>query len=248
MDFSQLHIKNNVVYITEETNSFSDVYIAVRQKEQRILTDKEVALLPKLKRNEWEFRVKSTERFINYIDSKKEALNILDVGCGNGWFTNAISNVSEKNKVIGLDVNRNELEQAARVFKRQNLQYVYCDIFKKESSFKQQFDIITLNSCVQYFPDFRTLISTLKMFLKPNGEIHIIDSPFYKASQIAEAKQRTFNYYTKLGFPEMASHYFHHSVDNLDEFEYLYTNKHKLLNKILNRKDSPFPWIRFRKQ
>ncbi|MBC3845570.1 class I SAM-dependent methyltransferase [Winogradskyella echinorum] len=248
MDFSQLHIKNNVVYITEETNSFSDVYIAVRQKEQRILTDKEVALLPKLKRNEWEFRVKSTERFINYIDSKKEALNILDVGCGNGWFTNAISNVSEKNKVIGLDVNRNELEQAARVFKRQNLQYVYCDIFKKESGFKQQFDIITLNSCVQYFPDFRKLISTLKMFLKPNGEIHIIDSPFYKASQITEAKQRTLNYYNKLGFPEMASHYFHHSIDNLDEFEHLYTNKHKLLNKILNKKDSPFPWIRFIKQ
>ena len=67
MDFSKSHIKNKVIHLTEATNLFSDIYIAVRDKEQRVLTDKDVALLPYIKRNEWEFRIKSTERFINYI-------------------------------------------------------------------------------------------------------------------------------------------------------------------------------------
>lgn len=245
MDFSTSNIKNKVVYLTKETNSFSDVYIAVRDKEQRVLTDKDVALLPHLKHNEWEYRIKSTERFTNYISLKKERLSVLDIGCGNGWFTNAIAKVSNKNKVIGLDINREELEQAARVFKRPNLQFVYGDIFKIEEAFNNKFDIITLNSCVQYFQDFKALFSTLKLFLKPHGEIHIIDSPFYKPSQLAEAKKRTLAYYTTLGFPEMASNYFHHSFSDIQQFELLYSNKNKLLNKILNKKDSPFPWIRY---
>ncbi|NRD24321.1 class I SAM-dependent methyltransferase [Winogradskyella litoriviva] len=245
MDFNNSHIKNNVIYLTEEVTAFSDIYIAVREKEQRVLTDKTVALLPYLKRNEWEYRVKSTERFMSYLSSKKETLAILDVGCGNGWFTNVIAKVSEKNEVIGLDVNRDELEQATRIFKRNNLQFVYGDIFEIENAFKRQFDIITLNSCIQYFSEFQALFSTLKLFLKPEGEIHIIDSPFYKKDKIAEAKQRTVSYYTDLGFPEMASNYFHHSINNLQEFEILYSNKNKLLNKILNRKDSPFPWLRY---
>ncbi|MCK0178943.1 methyltransferase domain-containing protein [Flavobacteriaceae bacterium S0862] len=245
MDFRNAHIEKNVVYITEESGEFSDVYIAVRDKEQRILSDKKVALLPYIKQNEWGYRVKSTGRFIDYMASKNDGLNILDIGCGNGWFTNIIASVSSKNHIIGLDVNREELEQGARVFKKKNLQFTYGDIFKLGTIFKEQADIITLNSCVQYFSDFETLIVTLKSFLKSNGEIHIIDSPFYKKDQITEAKQRTLNYYTKLGFPEMASNYFHHSIDSVSEFETLYTNRNKILNKLLNKKDSPFPWLRY---
>ena len=89
------------------------------------------------------------------------------------------------------------------------------------------------------------MFSILKSFLKLYGEIHILDSPFYKASQVTKAKQRTLDYYIMLGFMEMAAHYFHHTVDDHQEFEYLYINKNKLLNKIYNKKDSPFPWLRF---
>ena len=92
------------------------------------------------------------------------------------------------------------------------------------------------------------MFSTLKSFLKPNGEIHIIDSPFYKNDAITEAQKRTLNYYTSIGFPEMASNYFHHSVDDILEFKTLYANKNKFLNKILLKKDSPFPWLCYKKQ
>ncbi len=243
MDFSKSQKKNGVFYLTEENLVFSDVYIAVREKENRILSDKEVALLPYLKRYEWPLREKSTERFLKYIASKNNALQILDIGCGNGWFSHKTATVSEKHQVIGLDVNSEELKQATRVFQKENLQFVYGDLFEMESAFKEQFDIITLNGAVQYFPDFKVLLTSILSFLKPNGEIHVIDSPFYEKNQIVAAKKRTLNYYTQMGFPSMAANYFHHDISTIIDFQVFYHKKRSYLNRLLGKNDSPFPWL-----
>ena len=245
MDFDSIKQKNNIYYLTEEKTSFSNVYLAVRKKENRILTDEDVKLLPYLKRNEWPFREQSTERFINYMASKEKSLKILEIGCGNGWFSNKIAGVSKKHSVIGLDVNSEELKQATRVFRKENLKFVYGNIFEIETIFHNQFDIIVLNGAVQYFQNFNRLFSTLVSFLKEHGEIHIIDSPFYTREKIDDAKSRTLAYYTKLGFPEMASNYFHHTITEIKEFEVLYRYKNKIINKVLIKKESPFSWYRF---
>jgi ubiquinone/menaquinone biosynthesis C-methylase UbiE len=247
MGFETLKQKDNIYYITEEKTFFSDVYIAVRKKENRILSDDRVKLLPYLKRNEWPLRIQSTERFINYIAKKDKAIQILDIGCGNGWFSNKIAGVSKKNSIVGLDVNSVELKQATRVFSRENLKFVYGNIFNIKSFFKEQFDIIILNGAVQYFPDFNILLTTLLSFLKYDGEIHIMDSPFYTKENIEDAKTRTVSYYTKLGFPEMASNYFHHTITDIQKFEVLYKYKKNIIDKVLGRKDSPFSWYCYTK-
>lgn len=248
MDFSNVTQLQNVYYITPEDPSFSKVYLAVREKEQRILTDTEVRKLPYLQKYEWPFRVKSTERFISYIAEKNDPMKILTIGCGNGWFSNKIAAVSEENQVIGLDVNREELEQAARIFPKKNIQFVYADIFKVSEQFESQFDIITLNGAIQYFEDFEGLMTLLNTFLKAKGEIHIMDSPFYKATEIPTAKERTKAYYTELGVPQMAANYYAHDLNLVKDFDVLYTYKRNIINKILARKNSPFSWYRFIKK
>lgn len=248
MDFSRITQQQNVYYLTPENPEFSEHYLAVREKEDRILTDYEVRQLPYLKRHEWELREKSTERFIQYISEKNTELDILDIGCGNGWFSNKIAQVSESNNVIGLDVNRDELEQAARIFKSKNLHFVYADIFKISAQFNTKFDIISLNGAVQYFENFDALMTLLQSFLKSKGEIHIIDSPFYNTSDISEAKDRTTEYYTNIGVPKMAFHYFHHDKKLISNFDILYKYKRNIIHKILGKKDSPFSWYRYTKQ
>jgi len=248
MDFSRITQQQNVYYLTPEDASFSTHYLAVREKENRILTDVEVRKLPNLDKYEWPFRVKSTERFINYIASKNNDMQLLTIGCGNGWFTHKIAEVSEKNQVVGLDVNREELEQAARIFKKKNLKFIYADIFKASEYFQRKFDVITLNGAIQYFEDFEGLLTLLKSFLKPGGEIHIIDSPFYKTEEITDAKQRTKEYYTELGVPEMAENYFHHDQKLVANFDILYSYKRNIIYKVLGKKDSPFSWYRFIKK
>ena len=239
---------NNVFYLTPKENGFSDVYIAVRDKEQRFLNDKEVVKLPFCSKNnphykEWKLRQKSAFRFTNYIQDKPNNLKVLEIGCGNGWFSNLIAKSSNVNKVIGLDINSDELEQATHVFQKQNLQFAYGDIFKMEAVFQNSFDIIVLNASVQYFPSFDQLITQLKKFLVSNGEIHIIDSPFYHKEQVKKAKERSLEYYTMLGFPEMADNYFHHEVSDLENFKVLYKPNDSFYNKVVRRKDSPFMWL-----
>lgn len=248
LDFSRITQQKNVYYLTPEDTGFSEHYLAVREKENRVLTDAEVRKLPYVERDEWPFRIKSTERFLTYIDKKANPLHILTIGCGNGWFSNKIAEVSEENQIIGLDVNREELEQAARIFHKTNLHFVYADLFKVSEKFINTFDVITLNGAIQYFEDFDGLITLLQSFLKSNGEIHIIDSPFYNASEIPAAQERTRAYYTALGVPEMASHYHAHNINLVDHFDRLYTYKRNVIHKLLGKKDSPFSWYRFTQQ
>lgn len=242
LDFSRITQQENVYYLTPEDASFSKYYLAVREKENRILTDAEVRKLPYIDRDEWPYRIKSTERFLAYVAEENDPMEILTIGCGNGWFSNKIAEVDTKHEVIGLDVNREELEQASRVFKKKNLHFVYADIFKVSEYFQRKFDIITLNGAVQYFEDFEGLISLLTTFLAIDGEIHIIDSPFYTTAEIPAAKERTKAYYTELGVPEMAAHYHAHHKNFVKNFDILYTYKRNIIHKILGKKDSPFSW------
>lgn len=249
MDLKFLFKKNGIGYLSQNENPFSSVYLEVRKKELRILSDNEVKKLPFMilsnpNAKEWKLRQKSSERFINYLKMKPKNLQIIDIGCGNGWFTNLISEVSQNNNVFGLDINILELEQATRVFKKGNLQFIYGDIFQFESTLFNLFDVIILNASIQYFKNLRQVMKQLRLFLKPNGEIHIIDSPFYSKEELLSAKKRTNGYYTGLGFPEMIEYYFHHTFDDIRDFEILYYPKQSVLKKFTREKDSPFYWLK----
>lgn len=240
-----------VTYLTAKKEAFSDSYIAIRSKENRVLTDDEVRQLPYTaasnpNANEWKVRQHSSKRFLDYLSNKKDSLHVLDIGCGNGWFSHLMSQIPNTT-VVGLDINAIELEQAATVFDAPNLTFVYGDIFEI-ITFQNQFHIITLNACVQYFPNFDTLIHRLKTFLLPHGEIHIIDSPFYTIENLADAQKRSIAYYTNLGFPEMANYYYHHSIEAISEFDILYQPPKNKISKWLSVDYSPFMWLKYSKK
>jgi len=247
-------LKNGVFYLSKADDAFEIKYIELRKKEKRIYSDAEVKLLPNADgsyphKDEWKLRKRSSERFVSYLKKYNNKTNLLDIGCGNGWFS---ANIAKNNSVdvYALDINKTELEQAARVFNYQNLKFIYGNIF--ENIFGQgSFDIITLNSSVQYFGELPKLIKRLFYYLVEEGEIHIMDSPFYNRNELAGAKERTARYYNSTGFPEMAKHYHHHTFDELNDFEYkiLYDPKSSSvkLKKLFSIKDSPFPWIRIKK-
>ncbi len=245
-------IINGLHYLTKKRDSFSIVYDKVRKKEGRILKDAEVRLLPNALMNnknykEWQLRKRSSIRFLDYFVHKKSNIKLLDIGCGNGWFTHLLAKSSTNNTITGIDISSIELEQAARIFKRKNLRFVYGDIFQLKHIFENQFDMITLNACVQYFPDLNNLFKVLKSFLKSQGELHIIDSPFYKTSKINQAKERSQVYYTNLAFAEMSDYYHHHKKDDIKNFKVLYKPSKNLIKRFAKKKDSPFMWLRYTK-
>jgi ubiquinone/menaquinone biosynthesis C-methylase UbiE len=227
---------------------FEDLYIAVRQQEKRIYTDEQLQLLPDIDHiyyDEWKIRKRSSERLINYLTKKNRTLEILEVGCGNGWLSAKLANIPDST-VAGLDINQVEIEQANRVFNKENLEFLY-DSFNENTFDNRRFDTIIFAASLQYFPSVVTVMNHALAILRPGGEIHIIDTPFYKPAQAWIAGQRSNQYYTALGVPEMAAHYFHHAVSEFWGFKYkILFNPARFYNRLF-RKD-PFFWIRIEKQ
>lgn len=222
---------------------FEVAYLKVRRLEDRVYSDEEVKNLPysEKQKEEWKMRAKSAERFRKYLNKKHQNSRLLEIGCGNGWFTNYCA--KSVKSAIGVDINSTELKQAAKLFGNSHTQFYYWDLFT-DSPFEDKFDIIVLNAAVQYFENFKKLIDQLKTLLKKDGEIHIIDSPFYQSKEIAAAKSRTKTYYSQKGVEHMAKQYFHHDVKVLKQFTLLYKGRKSKLEKLILGKDSPFSWYK----
>ena len=236
---------------TPRVGKFEENYIQVREKEGRIYSENEIKMLPFLTdhalANEWKLRNRSTKRLCKYFSAKSGKV-LIDIGCGNGWFSHLLSDNKDL-KVIGLDINTYELELATKIFSKDNLMFMFGDIFSLNIP-KESIDYFTLNACIQYFPDPDKLFERLLFLLKTGGEVHVIDSPLYSISQVDQAKQRTLNYFTELGYPGMTKFYHHHTWGQLADWEYdvLYQpGRLNPLKKIINKPDSPFPWIKISK-
>ena len=235
-------VKNDVHFLGKlKKSSFTQLYKGIRKKEGRILTDDQVKNLPKLSahflQNEWKLREESSARFVNHI-KKKGFLTILEIGCGNGWFSHLLANVN-KNRVIGQDINQFELEQAARCFGDENLSFINCTDFNSLPN--NSFDLIVFNASIHYFPTPNDLFQELAGKLTSKGEIHVMDSPIYKTNMSAEsANKRTQEYYTAKGVPGLSSFYFHHcQADFPIKKTYFRPSR---INKIIGKKN-PFQWI-----
>ena len=254
INLNKYRFENGIYIVSKFDKEFEDLYLKVREREKRIYSDLEVSKLPSISPGsphfrEWKLRKRSLQRFTNYIQKYNDKLNLLDVGSGNGWFSANIANRSSID-IYALDVNKFELEQAARVFNFKNIFFI-CGNISDNIFEEHSYDIITLNSSVQYFDGLDKLIKRLFYFLTDEGEIHILDSPIYNQNELAGAKERTARYYISTGFPIMAKYYYHHTFNEFKDFNYkiLYDPKavKNNLKKIFRFKDSPFPWIRITK-
>jgi ubiquinone/menaquinone biosynthesis C-methylase UbiE len=191
-------------------------------------------------------RKESCKRLKHYFEKKSSSLNILEVGCGNGWLASHLASIPGST-VTGIDIHCKELLQARRVFNHiPNLKFVAGSIHAKEIE-NTSYDYIVFAASIQYFSSVKDIINPALGKLKTNGEIHIIDSVFYNPVDIHSAKERTAAYYRNLGFPEMTEHYFHHSINDLNccRFKMLY--KPSLINRLTKNKN-PFPWLCIKKQ
>ena len=230
---------------------FTEQYIALREKEGRIYSDEEVRLLPEVRKGhplekEWKIRARSSAQFIQYLSAKKRPLKLLEIGCGNGWLSNKLSEVKEI-IVTGIDINGPELEQARKVFVKPNLQFAYGKLGEANAA-QNKFDIIVFASSIQYFLSLGNTIKNCMSYLSEDGEIHILDSNFYSKNEKVNARVRSQEYFQSLGQPLMHHYYFHHGLDDLRAFDYKILNSFQVHFEKLAVRRKTFPWICIKKQ
>ena len=229
--------------------SFEEAYLALRKREGRVYSDEVLAHLPQVPaghplEREWAIRRTSLVRLMGHLRGLNRPLEILDLGCGNGWMSKHLAHLPEA-RVLGADLGAVELEQAARVFATaENLRFQRLDIFEDDPG---RFDVVVMGASVQYFSDLPHLVSRLRSLLNDGGQIHVFDSPFYSEQDVAGARARSEAYYTEHGFPELAAHYNHHAWAEMKGLgaELMYNPK-TLFNwfwlRVLKRAETPFPW------
>lgn len=220
-------------------------YLSVRGKESRIYSDLEVEKLPfglpksHVHSKEWMIRQLSLKK-LKEIVKKNNCSRILDLGCGNGWMSNQLCQSGYE--VVGVDMNTLELDQAKRLFEKEQLTFVYGDIFRDLDIGK--FDCVVISAALQYFSDPKSLIERLFNYLNPEGIIIIMDTFFYNEKEVKEAKKRSDTYYEKMEVPEMSQFYFHHTIEVLSSFDSKLIRKNNIINKIaqkLGKTRNPFP-------
>lgn len=248
--------KDGIYFLSDDSclHEIEKIYLNVRNKEGRIYSDGELKSLPELPanhplHNEWKVRQKSAQALLKYFSSLRSKL-ILDLGCGNCWLSNLLSE-STNNFVFALDINKFELKQGERVFGKNQRLIISCGNIFEDIFPPQIFDYIIIASAVQYFENISDLIDRLLILIKQNGEIHIIDSNFYNDDEIIPAKKRTELYYKELGFPEMSGFYHHHKWSELKKYNYQVLNKQEIIFTKLNNRlrlhlPHMFPWIRIK--
>lgn len=228
-------------------SSFDSLYFKLREREGRIYSDSEVQKLPEVHSShkhykEWLIRKNSSDRLINYLLKKKQRLNILEIGSGNGWLSAKLSEIPGST-VMGVEINSFEFEQASRVFKEYtNLEF--SEKFPDTTDMAEnKFDIIVFAAAIQYFSSFQEIINKSLKILNAKGEIHILDSHFYEGTLIHLAKQRSFNYFKSIEFSEMTDQYFHHNKNEYEKYNYRMLYSPNWFQRFLPGIKNPFPWI-----
>jgi 2-polyprenyl-3-methyl-5-hydroxy-6-metoxy-1,4-benzoquinol methylase len=240
-------LSKTTTIFTNSTAAFAQQYIAVRKAEDRLYKDDAVAQLPDISRShphsrEWAIRKKSSTALKVYLSKKNKPLAILEVGCGNGWLCHQLAQIKGA-AVSGIDINQQELQQAARVFASfANLSFTNASLGDCDTA--RKYDVVIFAASVQYFPSLSEMIDAALQRIVPGGEIHILDSPFYKNEAAAmTAQERSIAHYQQLGYPEMAVYYFHHSISDLPMqlATFLYNPNH--WRSRFSRPHNPFPWL-----
>jgi malonyl-CoA O-methyltransferase len=93
--------------------------------------------------------------------------DILEIGCGTGFYTKLLKERFPASKIVSLDISE-EMVKIARKNERKSLFFVADG---ENIGIKRRFDLITGSSCFQWFFNLRESLLQYKSILKQNGEI-----------------------------------------------------------------------------
>ena len=96
---------------------------------------------------------------------------ILDIGCGTGSSTITLKKRFPNAHIIGVDSSDDMLLSAQKNYPE--LEFMKLDVSRQLDVFKDKFDIVFSNACLQWIPDHMALLPKLFELLSDNGTLAI---------------------------------------------------------------------------
>ncbi len=236
-----------VEYKSTRKLDFEALYTKMRTKENRMVSDAELRHLPDtffytLHRQEWKKRAEVVYKFLDYIKRPEGKFKVMDLGCGGGWLGGRIAQMPQF-EVVGVDIHGGLLERGAKVFAEEDIRFVCGDIFEDIAELNS-FDVIVVCDALMYFPKLEKLINRCRQYLKPGGELHLIENTFYTEKEREIAIQKKQTHLQDIGCEEMMEYLTFHSETDLHIYDYNYLYKPSGFLRMFSDKKSPYPWIR----
>ena len=149
----------------------------------------------------WKEKSLDINIIMKLISKHNRKLDVLDVGCWNGWLSNYLSNLGHH--IIGTDIFTDEYD-GLKCIKHYNSNYIALqlkldDLFRIEGSF----DLIIINRCMPYSRNPRKLLIDAIDRLSPRGILLITGLNFYRNSSIPSRRISKANrkFKDKYGIP-----------------------------------------------
>jgi 2-polyprenyl-3-methyl-5-hydroxy-6-metoxy-1,4-benzoquinol methylase len=93
-----------------------------------------------------------------FVDNVGENDTVLDIGCGNGALTYDVARKAKK--VVGIDLNEQNITSAKNKFSRENIEYIHGDALTYHQ--KEKFDVIILSNVLEHIDKRVEFLTSLK--------------------------------------------------------------------------------------
>lgn len=119
--------------------------------------------------NTGDMALKRRSEWIFNCLSNHSGTALLDVGCGDGFYLNSVSQLFPAKKLIGTDFDKRSLQSAEKNIRGKNIKLVWADLMKSLPFETNSFDEVVMSEVTEHLPyDVKGLKEVYRV-LKPGG-------------------------------------------------------------------------------
>ena len=152
-------------------------YMKIRHAEGRGSHDPAYYRALPFQDGQWRIRA-VTYKFLESRLLPEQALDILDIGAGNGWLSNRLA--QKGHRPVAVDIFTDGLDGLGAA-QHYGMSFPLVEAeFDRLPFVGRQFDWAIFNCSLHYSTDYRRTLEEALRCLRPHGQILILDSPVYK--------------------------------------------------------------------
>jgi SAM-dependent methyltransferase len=160
-------------------------------------------------RADWRLRARSYTTFVRRVlvpleKQRAAAMKVLDLGAGNGWFSNRLARRGHALAALDLRTGNRDGLGATR--------HYHVPLLAVQAEFDRlpfpdgEFDLVVFNAAFHYATDYTLTLRESLRVLDTTGHLAILDTPFYRQASSGHAMvyERQLQFLQKYGFPSNA--------------------------------------------